>query len=334
MPKVSIIVPIYNRECLLPRCVDSILNQTFKDFEMILVDDGSTDNSAKICDDYAELDSRVIVIHKENGGVSSARNLGIEYSTGEFIMFCDSDDYVEKQWVENLYASLSDTVIMPVCSACDENYQIIHNDEKIYYNLYNVWDIIKNKYLHVPWNKIYNAQIIKTHNLRFNENFNYAEDMIFCLNYFEKLQNGKILIFKEPTYRQCETPNSLSRKKHIDKYWEAINEVYDKIDLLLEKYNINKTCIINEYSQMYLNSLLRAINNVLSDKTTFIKKYNSLKEILSADRSTFIFKYGYFDSLISKTYYNILKNKKVSRIFLYHFLSKFKNFLKFKINWS
>ena len=96
---ISIIVPIYNVEKYLSRCVDSILNQTFTDFELILVDDGSTDNSGKICDEYAEKDCRIKVIHKDNWGVSSARNVGLENSVGEYIMFCDSDDFVEKNAV-------------------------------------------------------------------------------------------------------------------------------------------------------------------------------------------------------------------------------------------
>ena len=94
MPKVSIIVPIYNSETHLSRCIDSILAQTYSDFELILVNDGSIDNSGKICDEYAQKDSRIIVIHKENGGTSSARNIGLEKSHGEYITFVDSDDTI------------------------------------------------------------------------------------------------------------------------------------------------------------------------------------------------------------------------------------------------
>ena len=94
MPKVSIIVPIYNSEAHLSRCIDSILAQTLTDFELILVNDGSQDNSGKICDNYAQKDSRIIVLHKENGGTSSARNVGLKKSRGEYITFVDSDDTI------------------------------------------------------------------------------------------------------------------------------------------------------------------------------------------------------------------------------------------------
>ena len=105
MPKISVIVPVYNVEKYLNRCIDSILNQTFKDFELILVNDGSTDNSGKICDDYAIRDKRIRVIHKENGGLSSARNIGIKNSKGNYLGFVDSDDYIHPNMYEILYNS-------------------------------------------------------------------------------------------------------------------------------------------------------------------------------------------------------------------------------------
>ena len=101
--KISIIVPIYNVELYLERCVESIINQTYKNLEIILVDDGSPDNCFAICDKYEKLDSRVKVIHKENGGLSDARNAGLDIAEGEFIVFVDSDDWLEQNALELLY---------------------------------------------------------------------------------------------------------------------------------------------------------------------------------------------------------------------------------------
>lgn len=106
MPEISVIVPIYNREKFLNRCVDSILAQTFYDMEIILVDDGSKDASGKMCDDYAKIDERIVVIHKENGGLSSARHAGLEKATGAYIGFVDSDDYILPQMYDALYAAV------------------------------------------------------------------------------------------------------------------------------------------------------------------------------------------------------------------------------------
>lgn len=116
MPKISVIVPVYNVEKYLNKCIESILNQTFKDFELILVDDGSPDNCGTICDEYALKDNRIKVIHKENGGLSDARNAGINISQGEYIMFVDSDDYITEQMIEILYnAIISDNSDIALC---------------------------------------------------------------------------------------------------------------------------------------------------------------------------------------------------------------------------
>lgn len=100
-PLVTVIIPVYNAENTLARCVDSILAQTFTDFELLLIDDGSRDGSAALCDEYAKKDGRVRVFHKENGGVSSARNVGLDNAQGEWLCFCDSDDYTYPCWLKN-----------------------------------------------------------------------------------------------------------------------------------------------------------------------------------------------------------------------------------------
>ena len=108
-PIISIIVPVYNVESYLERCINSILNQTFKNFELILVDDGSTDKSGEICDSFAGYDKRIRVIHKKNGGLSSARNVGLDVSIGKYIGFVDSDDWIDEFMYEKLYRNMIKT---------------------------------------------------------------------------------------------------------------------------------------------------------------------------------------------------------------------------------
>lgn len=116
-PKISIIVPVYKAEPYLKKCIDSILNQTFKDFELILVDDGSPDRCGEICDEYALKDSRIKIIHKENGGQSSARNVGLDIAQGEYIGFVDSDDWIEPDMYKKLFKVLkNDNVDMAICN--------------------------------------------------------------------------------------------------------------------------------------------------------------------------------------------------------------------------
>lgn len=133
MAKISIIVPVYNVKNYLSKCVDSILSQTFKDFELILVDDGSTDGSEKICLEYEKKDKRVKVFHKENGGLSSARNFGIKFSMGEFLGFVDSDDYIEKDMYETLYNDICEyEADIAVCGLCDVyGNSFVYNKNKI-----------------------------------------------------------------------------------------------------------------------------------------------------------------------------------------------------------
>ena len=125
--KVSVIVPVYNTEKYLNKCIDSILAQTFTDFELLLIDDGSTDNSGFICDEYAEKDKRVKVFHKENGGVSRARNLGIDNAQGEYLSFIDSDDYIRPEMYSELVAIADKFNVDLVSSDLKINSEIIDN---------------------------------------------------------------------------------------------------------------------------------------------------------------------------------------------------------------
>lgn len=135
-PTISIVVPIYNVQNYLEDCIDSILSQSFKDFELILVDDGSTDNCLKICEKYKQLDNRIIVIHKQNEGLSSARNTGIEVACGDYISFIDSDDFIHKDMYKILYESTKKCNLdIAICNykRVDEHI-VLHNDEIKEYN--------------------------------------------------------------------------------------------------------------------------------------------------------------------------------------------------------
>ena len=114
-PKISVIVPVYNVEQFLPRCINSILAQTFTDFEVLLINDGSADNSGRICDEYAKKDNRIRLFHKGNGGVSSARNIGLKNVKGELICFIDSDDYLDKKFLQRMVKAMEENDVDLVC---------------------------------------------------------------------------------------------------------------------------------------------------------------------------------------------------------------------------
>ena len=191
--KVSIIIPVYNREEYLDRCISSMINQTFSNIEIILINDGSTDGSAEICDSYAQKDSRITVIHKPNGGVSSARNAGLEIMTGDYLCFCDSDDYFAPEMVEK---SLKQ-ILAEDADMCTFN--SYHNDnpsERKFFPVnieIEVFDCGRffAEYIHngqAPynvWSSIYKASLIKENDIRFCDYKRvFSEDSLFNLMFW------------------------------------------------------------------------------------------------------------------------------------------------------
>ena len=145
---LSIIVPVYNVEKYLNRCIESIVNQTYKTIEIILIDDGSSDNSSYLCDEWAKKDSRIKVVHKQNGGVSSARNQGIKVATGEYVQFVDSDDYLDVDFCKNIMSEYSDDIDLVVSgfTIIDDsgNKKITKVEENIELNIFNSPDDFMN----------------------------------------------------------------------------------------------------------------------------------------------------------------------------------------------
>lgn len=192
-PKISVIVPVYNTEKYLQRCIDSILLQSFTDFELLLIDDGSTDSSGTICDKYTEQDSRVRVFHKGNGGVSSARNMGLDNAKGEWFTFVDSDDYVHPSFLVNFMdvASGAELIIQALSM---RSKSLLNNEipDSVFDYKGNAQDVIpiliKNYMPGALWNKLFNARIINDNKLRLNESYEFKEDEEFLLRYMSMVK--------------------------------------------------------------------------------------------------------------------------------------------------
>lgn len=195
-PLISIIVPVYNAESTLNNCVDSIVHQKFTDWELLLVDDGSSDYSGRICDEYAAKDSRIKVFHKENGGVSSARNLGLDNACGEWITFCDSDDFVYSDWLNNYVENIANDIDL-ICQGfeCDGILVDELKETKVFGLSYrgNVREgVLLLDEIHslgYIWVKLFRRNVIDKNNLRFDVSFNYWEDQEFCFRYFCYIKN-------------------------------------------------------------------------------------------------------------------------------------------------
>jgi len=235
---ISIIIPIYNAEAFLPRCVDSILSQSFKDFEVLLVDDGSTDKSGKICDGYAQKDPRVMVFHKKNGGVSSARNLGIDHARGEYIHFVDADDFVfqgaYKYFAERCLKYKPDITLFNHVNNAVTNQEVIEGVETFYNNSL---DYIKNRYVRVPlWQKIIKREYITENGIRFNEKLIYSEDTVFL---WSLLRNKGSLLHSTATIYSYSTNNeSAERSRNVSHVKNTISSIITS-NLHLKEYSFS-----------------------------------------------------------------------------------------------
>lgn len=207
MAMISIIVPVYNVEQYLSRCIDSILNQTFTDFELLLIDDGSPDKSGEICDEYALKDSRIRVFHKDNGGVSSARNLGLDNANGEWIYFVDADDMLYKDALETLFSRASNNIdsVIGGFTRFGANIKDIKVDDieavwcykKALLDFYHPIYQYNNWYL---WNRLFRHSIINNSNLRFNEDIYFKEDGLFVVK-FLCMSKQNVYVTTKPVYK-------------------------------------------------------------------------------------------------------------------------------------
>jgi glycosyltransferase involved in cell wall biosynthesis len=286
---LSVIIPIYNVENYLHKCIDSILNQTFTNLEIILVNDGSTDSSPQICDDYAKKDSRIKVIHQENAGVSVARNNGIEVATGEYITFVDSDDWLEPKMYENMcaisYSELECDVLM-----CDFTNIKSNSKEQISANIrkgfYTKQQIIKELYptllvteefgrlpIISVWSCLFSRKILMNNNIKFDSNLKYSEDYLFMAdvmihaNSFYYLKNNYFY-----NYLQYDESRS---KKFQTVWWTNLLYLNDELEKLL--INNKEFDFTRQIKLQLLHSVLFILNSIC--KNEGMDFYTKLKEI-------------------------------------------------------
>lgn len=190
---ISIIIPIFNVEKYLPRCLDSVINQTYSNIEIILVDDGSTDSSGEICDEYALKDSRITVIHKENGGVSSARNMGLAKAVGEWVLFVDADDFLPDDALDYYVRVVNDEDVDMVLGSyieCNDTGEIIYSNNEPFENKLSMLDCLKlfystnkDEFQGYIWNRLMKLSIIRDKSIQFNESIHFKEDGLFAVQY-------------------------------------------------------------------------------------------------------------------------------------------------------
>ena len=263
-PKISVIVPVYNTEKYLHRCIDSVLAQTYKDFELLLIDDGSKDSSGAICDEYAARDSRVKVFHKENGGVSFARNAGLAIASGDWIMHLDGDDWIAPDIQERLIRKGEDTGADIVMG----DFLFAYSDRDILYSLPD-WDNNKtaslNRYITsvwtCVWGGIHKRSLYEVYQLKSPQGVTYCEDfhLMARLCYHAK----KVVNVHQPFYhyRQQEgsVMHNLNKKTERDEQW-----VYQDIIRFFKEQGV-----YDDYRKSMCWRMLKATQELVLDKSTW-----------------------------------------------------------------
>lgn len=268
---ISIIIPVYKAEKYIHRCLDSVLNQTYIDWECILIDDGSPDKSGVICDEYASKDHRFKSIHKCNGGVSSARNLGLENACGDRITFLDADDSWERDFLSVLASSNADVV---TCSfRYKENKKFVLKSEcfnkKEYYS--EIQKLLFNGIMGVPWGKLYNTSLIKQNNILFNSSLRLGEDTCFnwnlmsCINSIEIIEDCLYVYNGDPW----------DHSKYNLSWDEIVVLERELINSLKKLERVTGNVIYRKFS---LLGRLASSENFISEHTD-LEVYNLYKEI-------------------------------------------------------
>lgn len=279
---ISIIVPVYNTEKYLDRCIQSVLAQTYTNWELLLIDDGSTDSSGAICDKYAAQDSRIKVFHKANGGVSSARNLGLDNAKGEWITFVDADDWIKPNFLSNL-ASLIGTEIDLVISYAErhyidgaiqiESYPAQHITQENFHSAFTDYDL----HWHTsPWGKLYKSAICKS--LRFIYGMPIGEDLVFLYSYLSDCKSLYISSNTDYCYL-VDNPHSLTKKSHHYQVELFIyRHVYECTQKIISNRKITNTDALNKckwifasYTRRVLNALYQSSDITKTQRIEFIQ---------------------------------------------------------------
>ena len=288
---ISVIIPIYNVEKYLCRCLDSIISQSYKDLEIILVDDGSPDNSPSICDSYARNDNRIKVIHKTNGGLSAARNTGLKYAMGDFISFIDSDDYIEPKMYEilfNLITKFDSDISMCGCNVISENGDLLYVDQFRDGSIFHGSGLLDEIILPLKtasWNKLYRRSSIQS--CFFPEGRIHGEDLVFMMQFVS--DKTSLVTSSYNGYNYIKRENSITtssfNKRAFDEVW-CKDTAYS---LVLEKFpSFNRRALLwsfnarlNLIRKMYFSNTILDYISVIEDYKIWLSdNYTKLSSLL------------------------------------------------------
>lgn len=314
---LSIIVPVYNAENYLNMTLNSIRNQTFVDFECILINDGSLDRSGDICDELALFDNRFVVIHQKNGGVSCARNNGLKRATGNYIGFVDADDYIENDMYEKLVLAAENLKADVASCGVVHEYKLNKvkiNEQENFFEKYNSpIDLFYNNCLEIDvlWNKIYRKELIN--DINFCEDISYTEDQLFVAEALLKAKS--IAVTRDIKYHYLKYEQSLSKSRGSLKFWLGHVRAMEKVYRLIQEspaQRSTKNAAFEKYARSVFSLLRWAIQE--RDK----KLYMDLKNRYSCFMKRF-FEVTQVDIFKKMTYRTYLQSYFIASLFHYYF---------------
>lgn len=344
---ISIIIPVYNAEKFLKRCIESVINQTYKNIEIILIDDGSTDDSFNICQKYMDMDSRIIAIHKENQGVSFARNEGIRISKGIYITFIDSDDWIEKNEIEVLYKKLKEKnvdIVRGNYYQDDDNgiYKhgnllnfentIIGKNDKIQRNEL-LKNILNGKFLSYVWLLLIKKSLLTENNIMFKENIVLMEDTIF---YTELCSlDNSIYIYDSKLYHYYDNNKSATKSiENIERNIDCILKVNKILKDVVIKRNMSKKEWYKIIDTTHSNLIMNLFFNMYKRKSKKLSEVGEkIKQIIENKDFQIILNNAEFHNIPIhfKIQYWYIKRKKISFLLFFYrirkILSNFKDII-------
>lgn len=287
-PLISVIIPIYNVEKFLPQCLDSVVNQTYRNLEIILVNDGSPDNSDAICKEYLKKDNRLVYYNRQNSGASASRNFGIDHCNGDYIFFLDSDDYLDAECIEKLFEHSEPNKLSITGYYLDfSNDKLIEKPEQgfgFYSNLHEFW-IDFYKYFATKtnfiWGRLFESSIIMEYNIRFDPSMALSEDLLFDLEYYRHCINGFAVIEHCGYYYRQHGTSTLS-KKFNPKMFDWNESAYQAVRDFLIEYDVmteqNKRHLYNNIlgNLLYSTELLCFAKEIpFNRKMELVRHYTS-----------------------------------------------------------
>lgn len=335
MALVSIIMPVYNVEKYIERCIQSILNQTYKEFELIIVNDGSPDKSINIANNYKKLDNRIYIINKENGGLSDARNVGLTHARGKYILFLDSDDYIEKSLLEEtvMMAEKNDAEVVMFgyyVDYCNVNEEVWKQDEVLLptqiYNREKLKDIVpeKNflKLLGYAWNKLYKYEFLMENQAIFTKGLSLIEDINFNAPLLGKV--NKLVILEKALYHYIQR----DRETLGNTYYKDCYELQCKVNKLREdmfkEWNIDENKIRGVLIENHIGGIRYSFFNIFYTKNQLSlgEKYREVRNMLKDDLTQRMIKDYHASTLKDKVFKGMVEYKLILLLCLVYYLKK------------